>query len=206
MTVKQVTCFIAACDDCNDDYEQDYTPHWPSAAEAIDGAVDNGNWWSKDEALLCYDCRYKPHAFIPSDLNADDCDRCPNPRDEHEGGCGVMGREFLLDATIDDVPVHVVTICGSTRFRAEMAEANRRLTMAGHIVLAPGVFAHDGDEITEAQKEALDRLHLSKIDMSGWVYVVNPGGYIGHSTQFEIAYATSHDKPVQYLVAPGGES
>jgi dienelactone hydrolase len=101
---------------------------------------------------------------------------------------------------LDDAPGHVVTICGSTRFRAEMTEANRRLTLGGYIVLAPGVFAHDGDEMTDAQKVALDRLHLSKIDMAGWVYVVNPGGYIGESTRREIEYAASIDKPVQYLV------
>lgn len=96
----------------------------------------------------------------------------------------------------------VVTICGSTRFRAEIAEANRRLTMGGYIVLAPGVFAHDGDEITEAQKAALDRLHLEKIRMAGWVYMINVGGYIGESTRREIAYAESIDKPVQYLETP----
>lgn len=101
---------------------------------------------------------------------------------------------------LDDAPPRVVTICGSTRFRTEMAEANRRLTMGGYIVLAPGVFQHDGDEITDQQKAALDRLHLSKIDMAGWVYVVNPGGYIGESTHREIEYAESIDKPVQYLV------
>ena len=46
----------------------------------------------------------------------------------------------------------VVTICGSTRFRDEIAEVNRELTLAGYIVLAPGVFGHDGDEITAADK------------------------------------------------------
>jgi dienelactone hydrolase len=102
----------------------------------------------------------------------------------------------------DDPPPHVVTICGSTRFRAEIADANRRLTLAGYIVLAPGVFAHDGDEMTNEQKAALDRLHLSKIDMSGWIHVVNPGGYIGESTRREIEYAQSIDKPVQFLVQP----
>ncbi|TCM35115.1 hypothetical protein [Kribbella sp. VKM Ac-2568] len=94
----------------------------------------------------------------------------------------------------------VVTICGSTRFRAEMAEVNRELTLAGHIVLAPGVFAHDGDEITDADKAKLDRLHLAKIDLAWWVYVVNPGGYVGDSTRREIEYARTTGKPVWFLV------
>lgn len=90
----------------------------------------------------------------------------------------------------------VVVICGSTRFRAEMAVANRELTLLGKVVLAPGVFAHDGDEITEDQKVALDRLHFRKIDMAEAVVIVNPGGYVGESTRREIEYATSHGKTI----------
>ena len=55
----------------------------------------------------------------------------------------------------------IVVICGSTRFRREITAANRGLTLAGHIVLAPGVFGHDGDEVTEQQKCQLDELHLA---------------------------------------------
>lgn len=92
----------------------------------------------------------------------------------------------------------LVAICGSTRFRAEMAEMNRVLTLAGYIVLAPGVFAHDGDAITDEQKAALDGLHLIKIDLADLVYVVDPGGYIGESTRREIDYATATNKRVCY--------
>lgn len=94
----------------------------------------------------------------------------------------------------------VVCICGSTRFRRAIAEANRDLTLAGKIVLAPGVFAHDGDTITDDQKAGLDRLHLAKIDLSDALFVVNPGGYIGESTRREIAYAREHGKPVTFLI------
>jgi hypothetical protein len=97
----------------------------------------------------------------------------------------------------------IATLCGSTRFRTEMAAANRRLTLAGYLVLAPGVFAHDGDEITEQQKAALDALHLRKVDLAELVYVVNPGGYIGESTRREIAYARRHGKRVEALVETG---
>lgn len=106
---------------------------------------------------------------------------------------------------LDNQGPKIVTICGSTRFRAEIAEANRMLTLAGHMVLAPGVFAHDGDEITDAQKADLDRLHFAKIDLAGSVYVVNPGGYIGESTRREIEYARSLNKPIRYIVPPAGE-
>jgi len=98
----------------------------------------------------------------------------------------------------------VVVICGSTRFREAITTVNRELTLAGHIVLAPGVFAHTGDRITGWQKRRLDALHLAKIDRADWVYVVNPGGYIGESTRREIAYAEAAGKPVRYL--DGGEA
>lgn len=91
----------------------------------------------------------------------------------------------------------VVCICGSTRFRAEMTEANRRLTMGGSIVLAPGVFGHDGDPLTDQDKERLDALHFRKIDMSERVVVVAPGEYIGSSTSREIDYAKASGKPVE---------
>ncbi len=90
-------------------------------------------------------------------------------------------------------------LCGSTRFRDEFAETNRRETMAGHIVVAPGVFSHSGDPpLTDEDKRRLDELHLRKIDMASRVLVVNPGGYIGESTRREIAYAESAGKMILY--------
>jgi hypothetical protein len=95
----------------------------------------------------------------------------------------------------------ITVLCGSTRFREAFHEANRMLTLMGHIVLAPGVFGHSGDQPpTDEQKAALDTLHLRKIDIADGVFVINPGGYIGDSTRAEIAYAEHTGKPVQYLV------
>ena len=97
----------------------------------------------------------------------------------------------------------IVCICGSTRFVDEMRAANRDLTFAGVIVVAPGVFPragdHESDElVTGEQKAALDALHLRKIDLADRVLVVNPGGYIGESTSREIAYASATGKPVSF--------
>jgi hypothetical protein len=97
---------------------------------------------------------------------------------------------------------HIVCICGSTRFRNEMTNANRRLTLGGNIVVAPGVFGHSGDTITDEQKVELDALHLRKIDLAHSIYVVNPGGYIGESTRREIAYANRIGKHIDFLVTP----
>lgn len=93
----------------------------------------------------------------------------------------------------------IVCICGSTRFLDEMRAANRDLTVAGVIVLAPGVFHYAEDQlITNEQKSALDALHLRKIDLADRVLVVNPGGYIGESTSREIAYARATGKPISF--------
>ena len=85
----------------------------------------------------------------------------------------------------------------------EMLAANRDLTFAGAIVVAPGVFPGPGDrgtdeKITNEQKTALGTLHLRKIDLADRVLVVNPGGYIGESTSREIAYARTTGKPVSF--------
>lgn len=92
----------------------------------------------------------------------------------------------------------IVCLCGSTRFRKEFTEVNRRETMNGRIVLAPGVFAHDGDPLSDEDKERLDELHRHKIRLADGVIVINPGGYIGDSTRREIEYAKAVGVPVIY--------
>jgi hypothetical protein len=97
----------------------------------------------------------------------------------------------------------IVCICGSTRFADEMRAANRELTFAGAIVVAPSDFQraedHEADVLlTNEQKTALGELHLRKIDLADRVLVVNPGGYIGESTSREIAYAHATGKPISF--------
>jgi hypothetical protein len=89
----------------------------------------------------------------------------------------------------------IVCLCGSARFVAELRAANRDLTLAGAIVLAPGKV--DGP-VTAAQKVVLDALHLRKIDLADRVLVVDPGGYVGESTRREIAYARATGTPVAF--------
>ncbi len=109
----------------------------------------------------------------------------------------------------------VITLCGSTRFKDEFLEVQKRLTLQGYIVLTVGLFGHSGDsEVWEGMdegtltrtKQMLDDMHLRKIDLSGEIFVVNPGGYIGESTAREIRYAQEHGKKIRYLVEPISES
>ena len=51
---------------------------------------------------------------------------------------------------------HVITLCGSTRFKEDFERVNKELTLAGNIVLSVGCFGHSGDVFTEEQKVMLD--------------------------------------------------
>lgn len=95
----------------------------------------------------------------------------------------------------------VITLCGSTRFKEQFLEAQKRLTLEGNIVISVGLFDHSGDDEvwTEGTKEMLDNMHKRKIDMADAIYVINVGGYIGQSTRSEIDYATRHGKEILYL-------
>lgn len=113
---------------------------------------------------------------------------------------------------VDKYPV--ITLCGSTRFKNEFMEAQKRLTLEGNIVISVGLFGHSGDvEVWDGMdegtvsktKEMLDDMHKRKIDMANSIYVINVDGYIGDSTRAEIAYAKDHGKEIRYLVEPGTE-
>ena len=95
----------------------------------------------------------------------------------------------------------VITLCGSTRFKTEFLDAQKRLTLDGNIVISVGLFGHSGDDEVwaEGTKEMLDDMHKRKIDMADAIYVINVGGYIGSSTRSEIDYALQNGKEVYYL-------
>ncbi len=104
----------------------------------------------------------------------------------------------------------VITLCGSTRFKDQFMEAQKRLTLEGNIVISVGLYGHSGDqEVWESMdegtltrtKEMLDDMHKRKIDMADAIYVINVGGYIGDSTRSEIEYAKATGKEVRYLEA-----
>lgn len=102
----------------------------------------------------------------------------------------------------------VVTLCGSTRFKDEFYEAQKRLTLEGNIVISVDHFGHAGNqEVWDGMgedtlskwfcvktKEMIDDMHKRKIDMADSSYVINVGGYIGESTRSEINYAEKTGK------------
>lgn len=96
---------------------------------------------------------------------------------------------------------HVVTLCGSTRFKNEFIEVQKKLTLEGKIVISVGLFGHSGDDEvwTKGTKDMLDDMHKRKIDMADSIFVLNKDGYIGESTRGEIDYARKTGKAVLYL-------
>ena len=107
----------------------------------------------------------------------------------------------------------IITLCGSTRFKDEFLEIQKRLTLDGNIVISVGLFGHSGDdEVRDGMDEGtigetktmLDDMHKRKIDLADEIYVVNVGGYIGESTRSEIEYARRRGKRVRYLETMSG--
>lgn len=101
----------------------------------------------------------------------------------------------------------VITLCGSTKFKEQFFDVQKKLTLEGNIVISVGLFGHSGDnEVWEGMSEdtmtktkiMLDDMHKRKIDMADEIFVINVGGYIGESTRSEIEYAKKTGKPVSF--------
>jgi NTP pyrophosphatase (non-canonical NTP hydrolase) len=97
-----------------------------------------------------------------------------------------------------------VVVSGSfNKFLAEVRKTVRVLRKNGFEVLAPRSLHKVGskkDFVLLAQDRGspgqIERNHLQAILASDVLYVVNPGGYIGHSVAMEIGYATCAGVPV----------
>ncbi|MEU5217262.1 hypothetical protein AB0G79_13825 [Streptomyces sp. NPDC020807] len=115
---------------------------------------------------------------------------------------GLTAEAGLADAKTRLSLPRIVVICGSTRFMAEMTEADVRETAAGRIVVKPGCDMKSPHALwsdpaeAEALKARLDELHRAKIRLADEVLVV--GDYIGDSTRAEIAYARLLGRPVRF--------
>ena len=143
-------------------------------------------------------------------------------------GCGICDFSIIGNRSEDDAKIdwnlvnpksinnpHIVTLCGSSRFCAEMAvlawefEKGGRIALGLHLLpqsyceqkgMKPdteGKIHHIGEQ--EGVEDDMDMLHLRKIEMADSVYIVNVDGYIGESTKREIAYAERLGKPISYL-------
>ncbi len=96
---------------------------------------------------------------------------------------------------------HVVTLCGSTKFKDDFIRVQKEFTLKQCIVISVGLFGHSGDKEVWSNdtKTMLDDMHKRKIDMCDFIYVINKNGYIGDSTKDEISYAINSGKDVFYM-------
>jgi hypothetical protein len=106
----------------------------------------------------------------------------------------------------------IVAVSGSTRFIETMAVAMWIIEKAGAIALGchllPKCYSDREHHLAEYEgvAEAMDQLHLRKIDIADELFVVNENGYIGESTAREIEYATKQSKRVTYLHREGNKA
>lgn len=102
----------------------------------------------------------------------------------------------------------VVVLCGSTRFVDLMAVVawwierdEGAITMGTHLL--PPWYSDDLQDHHQAEhegvKEKMDALHLAKIDRADEVFIVNFDGYVGESTQAEIAHAIQRNLLIRWL-------
>ena len=95
----------------------------------------------------------------------------------------------------------IITLCGSTKFKDEFMDMQKKLTLEGNLILSVGAFGHSGDKEvwTEGMKKMLDNMHKRKIDLADEIFVIDKNGYIGESTKSEIEYAINTGKKVNYM-------
>lgn len=105
-----------------------------------------------------------------------------------------------------DRPI-VVCLCGSARFWAQFQKSYIEETLAGRIVLSVAA-TPGGDEAlfglcspTEREQTLtmLETLHRHKIDLADEVLILNVDGYVGPSTERELAYAEQQGKRIRFL-------
>ena len=90
-----------------------------------------------------------------------------------------------------------LTICGSMRFAKEMQAIAFDLETRHGFNVLQCVYG-DGEHLTPEQRTRLAAAHAQKIAMSDGIYVVDIGGYVGQSTQNEIALARAQGKEVVF--------
>ncbi len=112
------------------------------------------------------------------------------------------GNEGLMDKP------KIVVICGSSKFVDVMVVVAWLLerdegAIAMGLHLLPWWYATKNeipDHLAEHEgvADAMDELHLRKIDLATEIFVVNVNDYIGDSTRREIKYAQAKDLPLRW--------
>ena len=94
----------------------------------------------------------------------------------------------------------VVVLIGSTRFKDVFRKVEEELSLKGYLVFTPSVYSQSGTnpKCGIDVKKILDKAAKMKIARSEIVVVIDEDGYIGESTNDQIAFAKLLNKPVLY--------
>ncbi len=100
-----------------------------------------------------------------------------------------------------EIPANkIVFIAGSTRFKKYFEKYALDFTLKGYIVLIPSVYEHaEGIVFDTDTKNILKKMDKPKILLADEIFVINPEGYVGHSTSEDIQYAQSLGKKIIYM-------
>lgn len=103
----------------------------------------------------------------------------------------------------------IIVLCGSTRFKKEFDEVNKKLSLECNIVMSLPFFEKSSEKkLTTEEKKILTEVQMSKIDICNEVYVIDGwvkghGHYVGKATGDEIEYAMLMGKRVRYWSTDG---
>lgn len=89
--IKVQTCYTVVCDNCKQEYEHDFVPHWPGIREARSEAEDC-DWANRGEVDLCESCASEPHPFEAMEGYPLICWRCPHSAEHHDVEAVVIER------------------------------------------------------------------------------------------------------------------
>ena len=119
----------------------------------------------------------------------------------------------MKSQTLSDAQHKSLLIGSFRKHYPNMVDVIKKFESAGIEVLSPKiaeilnpddefvVFDYDPENLSEKE---LEDLVLEKMHKSRFVYLVNPGGYIGLSAAFEVGYCAAHGIDV-YAMEPSTE-
>lgn len=120
-----------------------------------------------------------------------------------------MARYEKTRKSLDRMEIYAVVSGSFNKFLLQVQETTRSMHSLGITVLSPRVVRnvdiHGGFVMLEGDKGSpgqIEKRHLQAIGKSDFLYIVNPGGYIGESVALEIGYALSKGVPVYALTTP----
>lgn len=114
----------------------------------------------------------------------------------------------ITDCCGKETKPKIVTLCGSSRFCHIMAVCawmierdEQAITMGLHLLPDWYCRGEIPDHLAEHEgvADAMDKLHLAKIDISDEVFVVNVQHYVGDSTRREVEYAMGKGKKMRWF-------